>query len=92
MLVWEGGSPNNSIETVYWDEIVISVIVDQVPRKEEENRGRKQNLHQWVKVDQAFRPLPSKTLSILIGLAWKTDIYVQSQLSRLETSERFGLF
>ena len=32
---------------------------------------RKQNLHQWVTVDQAVRPLPLKTLSILVGLALK---------------------
>ena len=32
---------------------------------------RKQNLHTWVRVDQAVRPLPPKTLSILVGLALK---------------------
>ena len=53
---------------------------------------RKQNLHPWVRADQAIRPLPTKTLSILVGLALKTDISVQSQLIKLETSERFGLF
>ena len=31
-------------------------------------RERKQNLHPWVKVDQAVRPLPPKKLSILLGL------------------------
>ena len=30
-------------------------------------RRRKQNLHPWVKVDQAIRPLPPKTLSIFVG-------------------------
>ena len=30
---------------------------------------RRKNLHPWVKVDQVFRPLPLKTLSILVGLA-----------------------
>ena len=34
-------------------------------------RRRKQNLHPWVKVDQAVRPLPPKTFSILVGLALK---------------------
>ena len=28
----------------------------------------KQNLHPWVRVDQAVRPPPPKTLSILVGL------------------------
>ena len=37
---------------------------------------RKQNLHPWVKVDQAIRPLPPKTLRILVGSACKTDISV----------------
>ena len=55
-------------------------------------RRRKQNLHSWVKVDQAIRPLPPKTLSILVGLAWKTDIFVQLQITRLETAGRFRLF
>ena len=32
-------------------------------------KRKKQNLHPWVKVDQAFRPLPPKTLSILVGVA-----------------------
>ena len=32
----------------------------------------KENFHPWVKVDQANRPLPPKTLSILEGLALKT--------------------
>ena len=31
----------------------------------------KQNLHPWVRVDQAIRPLPSKTLNILVGLSLK---------------------
>ena len=56
------------------------------------SRRRKQNLLPWVKVDQAVRPLPPKTLSILVGLALKTDIYVQSQFIKLETSGQFGLF
>ena len=30
-------------------------------------------LHQWVKVDQAFRPLPPKSLNILVGLTLKLD-------------------
>ena len=31
----------------------------------------KECLHPWVKVDQAGRPLPPKTLSILVGLTLK---------------------
>ena len=31
----------------------------------------KQNLHPWVRVDQAVKPLPPRTLSILEGLALK---------------------
>ena len=34
-------------------------------------KKRKQNLHPWVRVDQAVLPLAPKTLSILIGLALK---------------------
>ena len=33
------------------------------------HRRRRQNLHPWVRVDQAIEPLPPKTLSILVGLA-----------------------
>ena len=29
------------------------------------------NLHPWMKVDQAVRPLPPKSLRILVGLALK---------------------
>ena len=29
------------------------------------------NLHPWVKVDQAVRPLPPKSLNILVGLTLK---------------------
>ena len=36
--------------------------------KTSSRRRRKRNLHSWVKVDQAVRPLPPKTLSILVGL------------------------
>ena len=32
-----------------------------------------ENLHPWVKVDQAGRPLPPKTLSILVGLTLNLD-------------------
>ena len=35
------------------------------------NNNNNKNLHPWVKVDQAGRPLPPKTLSILVGLALK---------------------
>ena len=35
---------------------------------ETEHVVTEENLHPWVKVDQAFRPLPPKTLSILVGL------------------------
>ena len=35
---------------------------------------RKQNLHLWVKVDQAVRPLPPKKLSIL----GKTDMKINA--------------
>ena len=31
----------------------------------------KECLHPWVRVDQARRPLPPKTVSILVGLALK---------------------
>ena len=34
-------------------------------------RTRKQTLHLWVRVDQAVRPLPPKTLNILVGLSLK---------------------
>ena len=30
-----------------------------------------ENLHRWMRVDQAGRPLPPKTLSILVGLTLK---------------------
>ena len=30
-------------------------------------------LHPWVKVDQANRPLPPKSLSMLVGLTLKLD-------------------
>ena len=32
---------------------------------------KKECLHPWVRVDQADRPLPPKTLSILVGLTLK---------------------
>ena len=32
-----------------------------------------ERLHPWVKVDQAGRPLPPKSLSILVGLTLKLD-------------------
>ena len=32
---------------------------------------RNENLHPWVKVDQAFRPLPPRSLNILVGLTLK---------------------
>ena len=32
---------------------------------------KEESLHQWVKVDQASRPLPLKRLSILEGLSLK---------------------
>ena len=35
------------------------------------NRRRKQNLHSWVRVNQAIRPLSPKTLNILVGLSLK---------------------
>ena len=38
-----------------------------VLEREEKERG-KQNLHPWVKVDKAVRPLPPKKLSNLVGL------------------------
>ena len=41
------------------------------------NESMKENFHPWVKVDQANRPLPPKTLCILEGLALKTGISVQ---------------
>ena len=56
------------------------------------NSMGKQNLRPCVRVDQAIRPLPPKTLSISEGLNIKTDISVQSQLMKLETSGRLGLF
>ena len=52
----------------------------------------KENFHPWVKVDQANRPLPPKTLCILEGLALKTGISVQSKFASLYTSGRFSLF
>ena len=32
-----------------------------------------EKLHQWMKVDQAGRPLPPKTISILVGLRLNLD-------------------
>ena len=52
----------------------------------------KENFHPWVKVDQANRPLPPKTLCILEGLALKTGISVQWKFASLYTSGRFSLF
>ena len=52
----------------------------------------KENFHPWVKVDQANRPLPPKTLCILEGLALKTGISVQSKFASLYTSGWFSLF
>ena len=52
----------------------------------------KENFHPWVKVDQANRPLPPKTLCILEGLALKTSISVQSKFASSYTSGRFSLF
>ena len=39
----------------------------------------KENFHPWVKVDQANRPLPPKTLCILEGVGLKTGISVQKK-------------
>ena len=52
------------------------------------------NLHPWVKMDQAVRPLPPKTLSILVDLALKLISLCNHNkiLIQLETSGRFGLF
>ena len=52
----------------------------------------KENFHPWVKVDQANRPLPPKTLCILEGLALKTGISVQSKFASLYTSGRLIFF
>ena len=58
---------------------------DYIGRKIYENDGNikelgiqstkniKRCLHPWVKVDQAGRPLPPKSLSILVGLTLKPD-------------------
>ena len=73
---------------IFYYHAVINIFIQKQCRR----KKKKQNLHPWVKVDQAIKPLPPKTLSILVGLAWTTDISVQSQLTRLETSGRFGLF
>ena len=34
-------------------------------------RRRNENLHSWVKVDQAVRPLPPRSLNMLLGLTLK---------------------
>ena len=52
----------------------------------------KENFHPWVKVDQANRPLPLKTPCILEGLAFKTQISVQSKFANLYMSGLFSLF
>ena len=43
----------------------------------------KENFHPWVKVDQANRPLPPKTLCILEGLALKKLVSLCSQNLRV---------
>ena len=52
----------------------------------------KKNFYPWVKVDQANRPLPPKTLCILEGLALKTGISVQSRFASFYRSGPFSLF
>ena len=48
-------------------------------------------LHPWVKVDQAGRPLPPKTLSILVGLTLKLDSFC-TIINVVGNIWTFGLF
>ena len=52
----------------------------------------KENFHPWVKVEQANRSLPPKTLCILEDFSLKTGISVQSKFASQYTSGRFSLF
>ena len=51
----------------------------------------KENLHPWVRVDQACRPLPPKTLSILVCLLLNWYLCVVT-VNKLKSSGRFCLF
>ena len=63
---------------------------EKMTRSEGMKERRKRNLHSWVKVDQAGRPLPPKTLGIfLAGLALKLILCV---FTFNKSSGRFCLF
>ena len=48
-----------------------NVISSLTPEQGMHDERKKECLHPWVRVDQADRPLPPKTLSILVGLTLK---------------------
>ena len=50
-----------------------SVIFFLKMAKQTKGKEEEECLHPWVKVDQAVRPLPPKSLNILVGLTLKLD-------------------
>ena len=67
----ETNTDENTIQPTYRLPTCFSIMPSFTPEQGIHDESENKNLHPRVRVDQAIRPLPLKTLSILVGLVLK---------------------